>query len=224
MDNITLDKDLHSTCSLSSPSGICEQCQYHHHCTECSRTLDSPLYCFSCSKIQKKDEIPNYFSIFSLDPNFEVNTDALVDKQDDLLIALHPDLYHLEDTEEQSLSINYCALLNEAKGILENPFKRGKYLLSLFLEGQAPKLDAPQDFIFEMFELQEEIDDLKKGDSQVDLLKNQVAEMITSLTQELTESFKKLKKPTQPNLVDKLSGALAKLKFILNIEERLNNL
>ena len=219
-------KEIKQPCCQNSFKTIedCDNCE--SCCHFCDEGLETPLYCFSCDKIQKQEKAPDYFRLFSLEPSFSIDQERLNEEYDKLIEALHPDFHVQGSSHDQSLSLDYTALINEAKNILEDPFLRGKYLLSLVHPDAAtlPR-ELPQDFIMNMFMLQEALEELEGGNGteeehlrvtgEIDQLKN-------SLEQELEQKFSLLlQNLEQSDILSEIQYALAKLKFIVNLEEKL---
>lgn len=219
---------LEEDCRFEKPSEEdCQNCEQHDECCDhCDKTLDSPLYCFSCEKIQKQQKLPNYFRVFSLDPSYKVDTNALNEEYDRLVGALHPDFHYNESITQQTLSLDYTTMLNDAKKTLEDPFQRGKYLLSqIFKKDDTLPRELPQEFIMEMFELQEQLDELEASTDNQTLFLSitvEIARLLEELEQELDTEFVQIfEKREQKGISNKARLALAKLNFVLNLKHRL---
>lgn len=81
--------------------------------------------------------------------------------------AVHPDFHQLASSAEQRASMELTAALNEAYTTLRDPFRRADYLLTL--EGGPTASDHKQmapDFLEEMLELREEIEELRQAGEQ----------------------------------------------------------
>jgi molecular chaperone HscB len=77
---------------------------------------------------------------------------------------LHPDFHQLGTAQEQRLSLELSAALNEAYATLRDPFRRAEYLLGL--EGgpsAAEHKEMSPAFLEEMLELRTEIEELREA-------------------------------------------------------------
>jgi len=91
---------------------------------------DSTLFCPHCSKIQPPPG-GDYFSVFSLDPKFDLDLPALEKEFHRLSRKLHPDRFARGLENEKQWSLADTALLNDAYRTLKDPLRRTEYLLKL---------------------------------------------------------------------------------------------
>ncbi|MYB89357.1 MAG: Fe-S protein assembly co-chaperone HscB [Proteobacteria bacterium] len=73
----------------------------------------------------------NYFELFGLSEGFEVDQEELASKYRAFQSALHPDRFTGRSDQEQRLSVQHTAFVNEAYSVLKNDLKRAHYLLGL---------------------------------------------------------------------------------------------
>lgn len=102
----------------------------------------------------------NYFEIFGLPENFEIDVVAIKDRYHDLQQQLHPDRYASATDQEKRLSVQMTALVNEAFQTLKDPLRRGRYLLQLRGVDTHEEIDTAMDpaFLMEQMELRETLD------------------------------------------------------------------
>ena len=74
----------------------------------------------------------NFFELFDLPLQFEVDTSLLRSRFRDLQKAVHPDKFAAESAQSQRLAVQYAAHANQGFQTLKDPVQRGLYLLSLF--------------------------------------------------------------------------------------------
>jgi molecular chaperone HscB len=100
-------------------------------CWSCSVARnESTLFCPHCSKIQPPPG-GDYFSVFSLEPKFNVDLAALETEFHRLSRRLHPDRFARAAHNEKEWSLADTALLNDAYRTLKEPLRRTEYLLKL---------------------------------------------------------------------------------------------
>ncbi len=80
----------------------------------------------------------------------------------------HPDFQHARAPEEQARALEQSALVNAAYRTLRDPIARVEYLVRLeegreTREGATVKPKAPPDLLEEIFEIQEMLEDAKRG-------------------------------------------------------------
>lgn len=102
----------------------------------------------------------NYFEIFGLPENFDLDVTAIKDRYHDLQKQLHPDRYASATDQEKRLSVQMTALVNEAFHTLRDPLRRGRYLLQLRGIDTNEDIDTAMapDFLMEQMELRESLD------------------------------------------------------------------
>jgi len=125
----------------------------------------------------------NFFEIFAISPNFEIDLDQLEQKYFAFQKQFHPDSASVADIE-QSIAIN------QAYKILSNPIARASYILQLNGidiedDSQAPKPDLAT--LHEILELQEMVAEISSNDAK-NLAKN-LQQKIKSLLQEVATSL-----------------------------------
>lgn len=105
--------------------------------------------------------VQDYFQLFGLPESYEVDTAILMQRYRELQHSTHPDRFASASEQEQRLSVQLAAHINEAYQTLKHPLHRARYLLEqrgIDPVRQAPALDS--DFLMEQMELRERIDSL----------------------------------------------------------------
>lgn len=137
-------------------------------CWECRTSLEDPKaaeahFCSQCGKVQPLAGQTDYFSFFGLPRKLGLDAAQLEKKFHELSWKLHPDRFHNAAAYEQELSLERTAALNDAFRTLRDPVARVEYLLRLEgvrKEGEV-KQQAPPDLLEEVFELNEELEELR---------------------------------------------------------------
>ena len=203
---------------------------HNERCNDCESELKDQLYCSACEKIQNYNNSLNYYSIFGVKPSYKVDKKEINDAFERLIVSLHPDMYMTSSKEDQALSLSHTALLYEAKDTLFNPFKRGRYLLTFLSGGQSNPIPQPPGlFIMDMFEIQEELDEVEEGRGDLGSIANEITNQIQKIDQQLLVEFDELIKINSEQKIEQgkakqILENLSKLKFVENLAERLNSL
>ena len=165
--------------------------------------------------IQNPPKTTNYFELLEHSINFEVDIKKLSKNHRKLQVLYHPDKFSTKSKEEQEISENWSALINEAYSTLINPMKRALYLLEYYgdplLEKDQPKLD--NEFLMEIMELNEEVDGI---DTQEDIktLKESINDKINDLHESLMKKFEN-KDISQAKII------VAKMQYFHNVKNQL---
>ena len=112
--------------------------------------------------------LPNYFSLFHLEPRFDVDCSELTRRYRDVQSEIHPDRFAGKSSQEQRLAVQQAAYVNEAYQCLRQPLARAKYLLGLLqppLIGVQAALD--HGFLMEQMELRDQLDALSGQQASV---------------------------------------------------------
>jgi len=213
-------------------------------CWYCTTTTDEH-FCLSCDRIQMLDLTSNYFSFFKLPIKYHLDLSSLEAKFYELSRKFHPDFFSQASEVERRYSTDKTSMLNDAYRILKDPIKRANYLLTL--QGFQPKkAQTPPDLLEEIFELNEQIEDLRnakkaKDSSQKALLKKQVLateEMLNEREETLNSQLKQVfhkwdNLPDEVSMLEKqqilakASDLLAQMKYVNNlindIDEEIND-
>jgi molecular chaperone HscB len=151
-------------------------------CWSCSVAHnESTLFCPHCSKIQPPPG-GDYFSVFGLEQNLNLDVVALEHEFHRLSRKVHPDRFARGNENEREWSLADTALLNDAYRTLKDPLRRTEYLLKL--EGAEigeehsgrDKKDpsrVPADLLEEVFDLNMQLEEMrmarKMGETDPDL-------------------------------------------------------
>lgn len=133
-------------------------------------------FCVACGKVQPPKPV-DYFTFFGLPRKLNLDTAQLEQEFHELSRKLHPDLHAQQNSQEQAWSLEQSSLLNDAYRTLKDPIKRTEYLLKLEgvqLEeqskaatesaratGEAKKQVVPADLLEEVFDLNEDLEELR---------------------------------------------------------------
>ena len=122
----------------------------------------------------------NYFQLFELPVQFELDTSALGTRYRQLQQELHPDRFATAGEHEQRVAVQYSAFVNEAHAALKAPLPRALYLLELagMSQEQVSRQQVDGGFLMEQMELREKLEsmhDLVDPDTVLDHLLEEIA-------------------------------------------------
>lgn len=102
----------------------------------------------------------NHFELFDLPVSFNIDKSKLALKYFELQKKYHPDFFVQGTEQEQEDALEISSQLNKALKILKNEDQTIKYVLQLkgLLE-EEEKYKLPPEFLMDMMELNEELDD-----------------------------------------------------------------
>ncbi|NCT95471.1 MAG: Fe-S protein assembly co-chaperone HscB [Chitinophagaceae bacterium] len=112
----------------------------------------------------------NYFELFNIPVAFRVDNKQLTATYFELQKRYHPDRFAQAGADEQEEALRMSALVNRAYKTLKDPDETIKYLLSLkgLLE-EEEKYALPPDFLMEMMELNERMEEADPGQVQAEI-------------------------------------------------------
>lgn len=106
------------------------------------------------------DLTQNYFTLFGLPPDFDVDLEALTLRYRDIQSAIHPDRFVGKPDQEQRLAVQSAAFVNEGYQCLKTPLLRAEYLLRLqgHETGQEERTHHDTEFLLEQMQLREQLE------------------------------------------------------------------
>ena len=173
----------------------------------------------------------DYFEVFGLPRILGIDLAALEKTFHELSRRYHPDYFTTAPAAEKTQAVRMTALLNDAYRTLRNPVRRVEYLLSLFgFKSDGSKV--PQSLLMEVFEINEQLEEVKAGRSSVeeaDSLRAQIKEKRERFDAEMQQSalaWDELVKSgaSEPALKEhlaRLAEILSESSYIRNLEKEL---
>ena len=151
----------------------------------------------------------NYFALFHLPQQFEVDLSLLDQQYRKLQSEIHPDRFTNASSNERMRSMQLATYANEAYRSLKDSTARARYLLQL--EGietlEESNTAMPADFLMLQMKWREAIDDAmqSKDVSALDNLLIEIKQIATSLSKQLSLAFDHKDYPSAAESVRKLS-------------------
>jgi molecular chaperone HscB len=126
----------------------------------------------------------NYFQLFDLPVQFDLDEAALGEHFRKLQQQFHPDRYAGASESEQRLAVQYSALVNQAYTILRQALPRALYLLELkgMSQQQVSAQKVAGGFLMEQLELREKLEtiaDMVDPETVLDHLMSEIAQDIS---------------------------------------------
>lgn len=162
----------------------------------------------------------NYFALFQLPQQFELNMTQLDTQYRKLQAEVHPDKFVSATPAERMQSMQMATLANEAYQILKQPTARARYLLQV--QGIATEEEnntaMPTDFLMAQMEWREAMDDAKHSNdiAALDALLKDMRMQAKTLQQQVAIELEST--PTQAAVT------VRKMRFIDKVSEDVNQL
>lgn len=136
-----------------------------------------------------------YFTLFQLEPQFDIDTDSLEQNYRTLAARFHPDRFASASAFEQKQAVMMSSTVNEAYRTLKNPTDRAAYLLrQQGIDADAPKHTsfAPE-FLMQQMEWRETLAEARGGQDQTALpaLDKEISGAQQELWRDLREAFRR---------------------------------
>ncbi|MFP1497684.1 co-chaperone HscB [Escherichia coli] len=130
------------------------------------------------SKWQPCDNVMDYFTLFGLPARYQLDTQALSLRFQDLQRQYHPDKFASGSQAEQLAAVQRSATINQAWQTLRHPLMRAEYLLSFtaLISPASSILCANTAFLMEQLELREELDEIEQAKDEAPLKLYQTCE------------------------------------------------
>ena len=145
---------------------------------------------------------------------YDLDAGELERRYRDLQRALHPDRHAASGASERRMSLNKAVEVNEAYRELRDDLSRAEALLALH-DAPANASDADPEFLMEMMELREGLDDAKGASDlgAVRALSARVEQMQAQATTTLREGFAELGRELSPDVLEGTRAIVGRLKY-----------
>ena len=162
----------------------------------------------------------NYFELYGMPVNFQLDTSELARRHRELMSRFHPDKHVQSDGLNKKQVAQMAALLNESYTTLKSPIKRAAYLLSLV--GLDDKADSETSndgaFLMQQLELREKVEQASEAEDPF-LALDQARDMAKQIESELYQEFEKSYVAEQ---YTEARAAWVKLKFFTRLHDQID--
>jgi molecular chaperone HscB len=167
----------------------------------------------------------NYFELFGLESQFEIDLANLSTIYQTLQKKVHPDRFARASGQDQMLAVKKSTLINDAYQTLKSPLKRAQYLLELrgvtMPSEQASFGDVS--FLMRQMELREMLDDVKQADD-IDAAVFDVSQVFETEFQQLFNQVQVQLAENTPESNNLACDNVRKLKFYQKLHVELEKL
>lgn len=134
-----------------------------------------------------------YFTLFQLEPAFDIDAENLEQTYRALAARFHPDKFASASAFEQTQAVMMSSTINDAYRTLKNPIDRAAYLLKM----QGIDADAPEhtsfspEFLMQQMEWREILMDaqMEQNHDAIRALDQEIQEVQSNLYQDLQQAF-----------------------------------
>lgn len=164
----------------------------------------------------------NYFQLFNLPAQFELDLTELNSRYLKLQRQFHPDKHSAGSERDRLLSVQQTANINDAYHSLKQPLLRAEHLLAL----RGLSLDDEQRsfndsmFLMQQMSLREQLAEIKTAADPEAVIDNVDTELQQAKKQLLTELASALE-PAQPEQDQLAADLIRKLKFFYKLQHEL---
>ncbi len=136
----------------------------------------------------------DFFSLFSLPHDFDIELKTLNARFRELQVESHPDRVAAEDEATKLAAVQRSSLLNDAYATLKSPLGRAAHLLALagVSVDEVSQADLDREVLFEQMQLREAVAEAPEGDdglAVLEPLKKEIAARIHQREQNFVQSL-----------------------------------
>ena len=141
----------------------------------------------------------NYFEIFSLEPNFNIDLIKLELAYQQKVAQFHPDNFATSSDKEKNFALQNTSLINTAYDTLKSALLRATYLLELdginAFDEKDTRMDV--DFLMSQIDLREELEAVESSQDELELdnffekISSKIKQNITNIDKEFSATKNK---------------------------------
>ena len=157
----------------------------------------------------------NYYELFELPVDFDIDRAALDSRFRELQQTVHPDRYVNASAQEKRISLQKATMINEAHTVLSDPLPRARYLLELKGEQAIDDQQTISDveFLMEQMELREELDAIKSSEDPLSL----VGDILDELIDKIEQREQEIRQLFVDNQLQKIRDTIRKFQFLYKL-------
>ncbi|WWO95390.1 MAG: Fe-S protein assembly co-chaperone HscB [Candidatus Dasytiphilus stammeri] len=164
----------------------------------------------------------NYFDLFRLPLQFNIDQKLLAIRFYELQQQFHPDQCINKSVKDKKWFVEQCALINQAWQILREPLSRAVYILSLYgfdIDNEAYSLNKDVSFLTEQLELREECEQIEQQLNEI-ILNN----FITKIDKLISKFIVQIEHQMNFKKWEQAIKTVQKLQFLTKLRHHLDNL
>ncbi len=196
-------------------------------CAACGAELVYPVACTKCGALYRESPCQDAFTFFGIDVKFDIDPTDLERRFLELSRLLHPDKQIARQSPEplsarKTRALVLAASMNQHYATLKAPMKRAEHLLRA-LGGPTADKDrrTPPNFLPEMLEVREEIEDAKAAKNRP-LLETRLREF-EQRDAATRDRIAKLFATPAPGALSDIRVELNAIKYFVNILDELRS-
>ncbi len=159
----------------------------------------------------------NYFDLFSIGTNFNIDRVKLKQAFNQQIIQFHPDKFITSSSDKRKNSMQNTNILNNAFLVLNDDLLRANYLLELNDINAFDEKDTTmnKDFLYKQIELQEQLDNINAENLAIFIEK--IQNLIKINIENISHAF------SENNLIS-VKNLVRELKFYTNLNNKAEQL
>ena len=161
------------------------------------------------------DLTKNYFDLFGLPVEYQLDKNGLSERYRELQRVVHPDRFASAPDQEQRLALQQATLVNEAFETLRDPLRRAVYMLQLQGVDTDQETATTRDtaFLMQQMELREALAELRTSDNpeaRLDKLMRDISHMIEAQVAQLAVQLE----TASPEQLEAARESVSKMQFL----------
>lgn len=184
-------------------------------CWSCGAERGDATFCSTCEKIQPPGSSTNFFEVLGLEAKMAQDRSKIEKRFREVSQRVHPDRFSKTSPVERKLALHHTERVNQAYRALRGLQTRAEHLLEL-KHPDAPAGERARDpeFLMEMLELQESIDDRDEDGLE---------DMLTDVRARMKKQYAALEAhfDRANGSVAEAVDALDELRYLRRLEERI---
>lgn len=163
----------------------------------------------------------NYFELFSLVPDFDINITKLNTQYQQQVAKFHPDKFASGSDKQKVLALQNTSLINTAFETLKSPLSRANYLLELNGINVFDEKDTQMnvDFLISQIELRESLEAIQTAKDEAAL-----DTFIKNISNKIKDNVKKIHQAFIDKDDIKNKNMVRELKFYQQLQQQANAL
>ncbi len=163
----------------------------------------------------------NYFELFSLAVDFDINITKLNTEYQQQVTKFHPDKFASGSDKERVLALQNTSLINTAFDILKSPLNRANYLLELNGINAFDETDTQMDvnFLMAQIELREALETIQASKDELKL-----DNFIDNINLKISQNIKQIQIFFEENNLVQIKNLVRELKFYKQLSMQTNQL
>jgi molecular chaperone HscB len=163
----------------------------------------------------------NYFELFSLTPNFDIDLTELESIYQQQVSRFHPDNFATSSDKEKILALQNTSLINTAYDTLKSALLRATYLLELDGINAFDEKDTQMnvDFLMSQIELREALELIQVNKDELEL-----DNFIDNINLKINQNIKQMQTFFETNNLLKIKNLVRELKFYEQLNISANQL